>query len=61
MSGTRTSPIRDAYNAHYLNRYPALADVISIPPEIALGTWDDLASLTWDDASDYTWNEIGGN
>lgn len=53
--------IRDAYNAHYLQQYPALADVIFIPPEIALGTWDDLAALTWDDASAYTWNEIGGN
>ena len=45
--------IRDAYNAHYLQHYPALADVIFIPPEITLGTWDV--------ASAYTWNEIGGN
>ena len=48
-------------SAHYLQQYPALADVIFIPPEITLGTWDDLAVLTWDDASAYTWNEIGGN
>lgn len=53
--------IRDAYNVYYLQQYPALADVIFIPPEITLGTWDDLLPLTWDDASAYTWNEIGGN
>ena len=58
---TRDAYIRDAYNAYYLQQYPALADVIFIPPEITLGTWDDLAVLTWDDASAYTWNEIGGN
>lgn len=53
--------IRNDYNAFYLRQYPALADVIFVPPQITLGTWDDLAALTWDDASAYTWNEIGGN
>lgn len=58
---TRDAYIRDVYNAAFLEDYPALADVIFIPPEITLGTWDDLLPLTWDDASAYTWNEIGGN